>query len=361
MALEPRVTLRCLVEDLVSGWTNADHYRSVLSLRELVNKCIAGEIPKSKLSHHVRAIPRLNSLSHPLLRHFTSYFTSDYDASKLESISGLSSPHWWKQKTQQWRGAATDHSSVSSDSVWLCSAGIRRDGDRSDFYRSFTKQVKKTGTSSFLPAKTDMLLLEIDERVTAKDAWILQIHCSTLALLAEARRHVGTTVTMEFSKPSRFSENEPIGKISVSIEERLKEDDAELDEVFLVATILNEAELDSVKLAGQYARAAIEDNAHLWVSSVYVENSFAFSAVVPPHAIEQAKLLEDNHELPIDFQPQGLRIGLQSHYTHKGGIVNAQVEGSAIKSLCGYWFVPIRDDENLEKCPKCVERHQQLQ
>ncbi|WP_345472986.1 DUF3039 domain-containing protein [Glutamicibacter ectropisis] len=360
MTMEPRVTLRCLIEDLTSGWTNADHQRAASSLGNLVSKHFADEISKSQLARHVRVFPRLNALSHPLLRHFSNHFTSEYDPSKLESISGLSNPHWWKQKTQQWRGAVTDHSSVSSDSAWLCAAGIRRDGDNSDFYKSFMYQVSNNGPSSFLPAKADKLLLEIDEKITAQDAWYLQIHCSTLALLAEARRHVGKTVTMEFTKPSRFSESEPIGSLSVSIIGRIKEGATELDEVFLAATILNEAEVASVDLAGQYARAAIDDDAEAWTSTTYVENSYAFSAIVPPSAIDNAELLETNHELPLDFQPLGLRIGLRSHYTYKDGIVNAQVEGSAIKSLCGYWFVPITDHENVEKCPRCVQRHKQL-
>lgn len=367
MALERRVTLRCLVNDLVSDWTNADHYRSVQSLRDLVTQCLSGEVAKSTVSRHLRTLPRLNALSHPLLRHFSSYFGSDYDPSKLESISGLSDPHWWKQKTQQWRGAATDHSKVTSDSVWLCAAGIRRDGDISDFYKSFTRRVKNSGVDSYLPTDADDLLLELDDKATSFDAWVLQIHCSTLALLAESRRRVGETVTMQFPRPSRHSENkpssrsanEPIGEISLSIT-RIYEDGAELDEVFLVAKILNQAEVTSVDLAGQFARAAVQSDTQEWASTVFVEDSFAFSALVDPRAIEQAEHLETEHELPSDFQPTGLRIGLRSHYTQKNGIVNARVDGSAVESLCGYWFVPIKDHEHLEKCPRCVEQHQSL-
>lgn len=359
MAMERRVTIRCLVEDLVSGWTEADQYRSVQVLRDLVGRCIANDVPKSEVSRYLRALPRLNDLSHPLLRHFSNAFGPNYDATKLESISGLSKPHWWKQKTQQWRGAATDHSIVSADSVWLCAAGIRRSGDNSDFYKSFTRHVKNSGVDSYLPTKEDELLIELDEKATAYDAWVLQIHCSALALLAESRRRVGETISMTFSKPSRSGTKKTIGEISLSIM-RVTEDDVDLDEVFLVAKILDHEEIASVDLACQHARAAIQSDAQEWNSTVYVKDSFAFSALVDPEAIVRAELLETKHELPSEYWPQGLRIGLRSHYTRKNGIVNAQVEGSAIESLCGYWFVPTQDHENLDLCSECVERHESL-
>lgn len=359
MVVERHVTIRCLVEDLVSGWTEVEHFRSVQTLRELLSRCVEGNAPQSTVAHYLRTIPRLNALSHPLLKHFSSYFGSDVDATKLESISGLSNPHWWKQKTQQWRGAATDHSSITTDSVWLCAAGIRRKGDNSDFYTSFTRHIKNSGIETYLPAREDELLLEIDAKTTVYDAWILQIHCSALALLAESRRRVGETIKVEITSPSRTSANKTIGELSSFIT-RVEEDGVILDEVFLVATILDRSEVMAVDIAFQHARSALQNDAEEWHSTPFGQDAFASSAIVDPETIERAEQLEKDHELPSSYLPQGLRIGLRSHYTRKNGILNAQIEGSAIETLCGYWFVPTKDHENVTLCPKCIERHETL-
>lgn len=364
MAIKRRVTLRCLTDDLKTDWEDADHYRAVKHLRRLTKQCLDKEIQRSQVARELRNIPQLNALKHPLLRHFDNSFGTEHDATTAESISGLTNPHWWKQKTQRWRGAATTHSMVGEDTAWLCAAGIRRSHDNSDFYKKFMRDVERNGPKPYLPAAEDLLIVEIDEKITALDAWKMQIHTSVLALLAEARENLGTTHSSQFHASSRKpisagSSKNPIGEISLAVDTENIEG-TELFEAFLVAKVLDNSEIQQIDVACQYARAALQSDAEEWRATPYTENAFAFSALIDPIALVHAEMLMRDGELPEESRPEGLRIGLRAHYSRKHGIVEAQVEGAPILGLCGYMFVPTANHESLDTCTECSQRHNQL-
>lgn len=357
MALKKRVTLRCLVEDLTAGWESGDQYRAVQSLRDIVSRHIAGDAKDSDVARHIRCLPPLNSLAHPLVRQFSASF-QDVSPSR-ESISGLTNPHWWKQKAMQWRGAATDHSLVGTDSVWLCAAGIRRQGNSDDFYKSFLRDVQRVGPEPWLPSLEDREAERIDNKVLEFDAWKLQIHSGVLVLLTEALASPGCTSSMSFPKPALGVGQKKIGTIELSAD-RVSIDGEELTEVFLVGTILDRAQVKSVDLAVQIARAALQKVPEEWKSTTYGEDRFAFSAMIDPQALAQAAELYRSGNLPEDSLPGDLRLGLRAHFARKHGLVDAQVEGSAVLSLCGYWFVPTADHAELSTCSECSQRHSQM-
>lgn len=347
------------MEDLTADWDDANHHRHAKTLRALLSKCIAGEVPESSVAAQLRNMPRLNALDHPLVRHFDASFGRDQRSESRESISGLSAPHWWKQKTSRWRGAATDHSVVGPSAVWLCAAGIRRQGDADDFYAAFMRDVTRSGPHPWLPSAEDLLAGKVDDKILALDAWKLQIHCGALALLAEAVQSPGETSTLEFPAPSRASSKAAIGQISMSIES-VDVDGVELGEVFLLASILNRKQIQAVDLAVQIARAALQSDAEVWHSTTYTDDSYAFSALIDPIARAHSEELARSGNLPAESVPGGLRIGLRAHYARKHGLVDAQVEGSSVLSLCGYWFVPTVDHTDLETCSECSQRHDQM-
>lgn len=359
MLLDRRVTLRCLVDDLTSDWANADHSRAVKSLRLSIAKCLAGELPESKVAAQLRNIPRLNSLDHPLIRQFDASYGPDQDSGSRESISGLSTPHWWKQKTTRWRGAATDHSMVGVDQVWLCAAGIRRDGDTDDFYTAFMRDVGRIGPQRWLPSAEDHLAGKIDEKILALDAWKLQVHCSTLALLAEALGSPSKSFKVKFPVPARSTSGTAIGELKLSCVS-VDIDGTEIWEAFLVAKVLDRSQIKAVDVAFQIARAAIQRDAEEWHATTYTNDAFAFSALVDPASREDALELSVTGNLPAHSAPGDLRLGIHAHYARKHGLVDAQVEGSAILSLCGYWFVPTADHVDLATCIECSKRHEQM-
>lgn len=359
MFLERHVTLRCLVDDLTSGWNDADEYRAVKILRPLIIRRLNGEITDAAVAAQLRAMPRLNVLNHPLVRQFDASFGPDEDPSSRENISGLTAPHWWKQKTMQWRGAATDHSIVGDSAVWLCAGGTRRQGDRDDFYAGFMRDVTREGPGRWLPGDEDRLAVMIDEKILSLDAWKLQVHCVTLALLAEALKRPGETIKVPFSGPSRILSTDVIGELSLSAES-VDVDGIAVTEVFLVTKIRERGSIVAVDVATQIARAALHSDAEEWHSTTYTADAFAFSAIIDPVARIQAEELVETGFLPLNSAPANLRLGLRAHYSQKDGIVSAQVNGSSILSLCGYWFVPISDHENVKTCSECVRRYEQF-
>jgi len=359
MVRDRRVTLRCLTDDLVDGWDDVDQHRRIRVLRSTVARCLIEEVRESKVAEELRKLPAISLLQHPLIRHFDGSFGPDYDSGSKESISGLSAPHWWKQKTTRWRGAATDHSAGGPDMVWLCAAGIRRAGDTDDFYQAFMRDVKRIGPQAFLPADEDYLLQKIDEKILALDIWKAKVHCAILALLGEARSSAGETHVMQFSAPSRKPSNRAIGELALSVE-AIDVDGEEMCEVFLSAKILDRDQIQSVDVAVQIARAALQSDAESWHSTTFTDDAYAFSAIIDPDALVLAEELRVTGRVPERSQPAGLRLGLRAHYARKHGLVHAQVEGSSVLSLCGYWFVPTQDHTNLETCAECARRHEQL-
>ena len=359
MTLDRNVTLRCVAEDLIAGWEEPDQLRAVKTIRGQITEHLAGGLPQSKIARTIKQVPRLNKLSHPLLRHFEATYSQGFSATTAESISGLSAPHWWKQKTQQWRGAATNHSiiydkypTLGDETMWLCAAGLRRDGDRSDFYKKFMADVRRQGPETFLPSGEDFTYHEIDEKCSVFDSWKLQLHCGTLILLSESLVRKGATKSFEIVKVSRFDDRHVIGKLELSVE-IVHVDNKALYEAFLVARVQDRAFIKEVDVACQIARAALQRSAEEWSPTPFGEDSFAFSALIEPEALAASKELAETGTLSEDSHPGELRLGIRAHYTHKDGIVDAEVDGYAVQSLCGHWFVPTRNPENLEVCADC--------
>lgn len=44
------------------------------------------------------------------------------------------------------------------------------------------------------------------------------------------------------------------------------------------------------------------------------------------------------------------------HYVNKTRLTSAFVQGHAVRAVCGFWFVPICEDDNLPICPRCEQQ-----
>lgn len=148
MAVRARPTIRCLMEELASSVEDPNQ-RSALASRRLKD---LGPAP-------------LDQIVHPLLVKATEQFVGrplrELHGLKISSVTDHS---WYRAKVGQWRGAV----SIDADGqVWLCAAGLRRDGDTADFYTSF-EQACETGSGPLLPTETDGRRLRL-ERVAAAE------------------------------------------------------------------------------------------------------------------------------------------------------------------------------------------------
>ncbi|HET8681834.1 MAG TPA: DUF3039 domain-containing protein [Micromonosporaceae bacterium] len=49
-----------------------------------------------------------------------------------------------------------------------------------------------------------------------------------------------------------------------------------------------------------------------------------------------------------------------SHYAEKNKIMEAMIEGTPIRALCGKVWVPSRDPKRFPVCPQCKEIYESL-
>ena len=52
--------------------------------------------------------------------------------------------------------------------------------------------------------------------------------------------------------------------------------------------------------------------------------------------------------------------GHTSHYTHRQHLAGSTINGTAVRALCGAYFVPTQDHETLPCCQTCQTRFKEL-
>lgn len=358
MALDRHVTLRCLLDDLLDGWEETGQQRAIREIGLVAEKHQQGSAKDSDVARHLRNLPPFNVLAHPLIRSFNSSFHPDSDSRLRESISGMSEPHWWKQKTGRWRGAATDHAMVGNDQVWLCAGGKRAAGDDRDFYTQFTRAASTPKLQEYLPSPADRLIETVDLKITKLDTWKHQVACATLALLGQSLHSIIDLEPIAVHAVTRGSDETAIGTIALAID-RVLVDDTEIIEVVLTARPSNPRHIVQFDVAVQIARATLQPNAEDWQSTAAAEDVYIFSAMLDEDARSRAALLATDGDLALSSETN-LRLGVKAHYTRASGLVHAQVSGSSVRALCGYWFIPTADHRGRETCDECVHQHTSL-
>jgi hypothetical protein len=49
--------------------------------------------------------------------------------------------------------------------------------------------------------------------------------------------------------------------------------------------------------------------------------------------------------------------GEVKHWTHRRSLADATINGEAVKSMCGTYFVPVQDHESMPQCAECQQRY----
>jgi hypothetical protein len=80
-----------------------------------------------------------------------------------------------------------------------------------------------------------------------------------------------------------------------------------------------------------------------------IENSF--STIAEPGWC--LRRLPELRRLASTKQLAESRPGDHAHFAHTRDLSDANVEGRAVRALCGAWFVPCQDHETLPKCNDC--------
>lgn len=65
-------------------------------------------------------------------------------------------------------------------------------------------------------------------------------------------------------------------------------------------------------------------------------------------------------EQPVEYRYDGGDHERFSHYVPREKLMEAMVEGTPVRALCGKLWVPSRDPERFPVCPQCKEIHESL-
>ena len=354
MGLIRRVTLRCLCEDLDSDWANSHQRREFARLWRLAQ----GDASNGELARIIKSLPPTVMIDHPLVTSFRSAFEDDAKTVRRESISGLSNPHFWKQKSNRWRGAATEAiDAVGEGEVWLCAGGLRAQGDNRDFYNQFCSHIKAHGALKFLPTAADRRYQDVEAKNARREAWRAQIQLSTLICLNKALK-TREDNSLHVPAPKPDSEDAPLLHATFQVE---RVDDAveSITELVVQIHINDLKHMNLATLAKNYVLNAIEPNVEAWSLLPGAGTDTIWATDVTPQIGELAATASESNELPASSRGKWAPAA-SAHYSRKNYLVEAHVKGDPVRGLCGTWFVPTDNPDNHPICPICKERYQAL-
>lgn len=353
MGRSRRVTLRCVTEDLASGWTTPDDLANAKRLRELAQKAVGGDIPDSVVRKQLRLLPTLSQLRHPLILAFDGQFAGDDDAGTLrETISAVNDRQWFKQTySARWRGAAAVLEEDGAETVWLGAAGYHRQGSPEDFYEAFARRCH-AGSDAFLPTDEDFTVRRIEVNVARLDAWKLQVHLTALVLLDAAVNNPETTCKSTLLSP----DSSELLTMSMTVV-HTDVDGITAHELVVELVPVGWEHPSLCKLTSAIVTSAIDPQPETWKCAPLKDNAESHWTVLTVEAMSAARAAADSGELSSDVRPGEVRIGTVAHYSHRDHIAYASVHGEAIQAMCGHWFVPTADHETKPKCATCQEEY----
>lgn len=346
-----RVTLRCLCQDLSEDWGDASQLRDFRVLWDVLRS----DHKDSGVADLLESLPTVGMADHPLVRSFRAAFEAGGHTVRRESISGLTSPHWWKQKVSRWRGAATDSDLIGDSEAWLCAGGLRAAGDERDFYRSFMSRVATGGAEQFLPDQNDRRLQRIESKIARREAWARQIQLSALVCLDRAY-HVGIPVPFHVPAPSPCKVESPLLHLEFDVARETVEGE-ELNELYLRVSSQDLSRPNLVEEAVHLVREIVEPIVDEWRLLPGQGYDLHWSTIVSQSVIKASAEAVESGELPEPIAESDFRLAVRAHYAKKNSLVDATIDGEPVRGLCGKWFVPTMNPDHLDVCSVCADAY----
>jgi hypothetical protein len=301
-------------------------------------------------------MPPLARLGHPLIHAFDGQFSGEDDANTLrETISSVRDRPWFKQKySSRWRGAAVILADGDEEIVWLGAAGYRRAGSPEDFYATFASACAD-GSDAFLPLAEDTAVRKVDEKVTRRDAWKLQLHLTALVLTCAAYDDVENPYSAQILTPDSAD------LLTLTMTVVATEVHGAVALELLVELHPSSWEFPALcEAAGRVVRTAIEPTMEAWVTAPLADAGMSHWTVLTEEAIAAARSRADSGQLDASARPGEVRLGTVAHYARVENLTHATVVGEAVRAICGHWFVPTADHEHLPRCATCQESWEKL-
>jgi hypothetical protein len=253
-------------------------------------------------------------------------------------------------RSSQWRGGVWKD---PADGVcWLLVAGLAKGGheDRDDFYKRVARENDSGTSAKWLPTEEDRRLLRQETAARLTLEWELNIQRQVLEALEAV--HAGGNYRFLVPHPSPKQPRD-LAEVELTVDP-IRDGDIDTDDVVLEVRPRSGATYPWVTKLEIRMLISINPPEQGWDTS----GNHIFSNMGDPGAwaervVELRSLCEAN-ELAVS-EP-----GTASHYTHRAGLISSTIEGRAVRALCGVYFVPTQDHEQLPQCATCSTRYSNL-
>ncbi|MDF9716624.1 DUF3039 domain-containing protein [Nocardioides sp. ChNu-153] len=320
-----------LKEDLTSGWDSPVPQRRIA----------AGQ--HSEL-HPVSELP------HPIIAKATESFGPDAAHDNyVGPVASAAQLRLLEIKQSQWRGGVWQDDETGV--CWLVVAGLAKGGhqDRDDFYQRVQRENDSGDISDWLPSKDDIRLLKQETAARLMTEWELGVQRLVRDVLRTIHEGGAAQLAVEHPIPGKGG----LAQVEISVI-AVRDDDYVADEVVV----------EIVPAAG-FAWSNL-----MWQLTARVLNSIdppeqrwdrykdTYSNIGEVGAWTERLTALDEHVRSGTLATSA--PGSVSHFSHRKHLAGSTIEGTAVRALCGTFFVPTQDHKALPECPTCSQRFAEL-
>lgn len=291
----------------------------------------------------------MSGLPHPIIQKAKESFGDNpNDRIQARPIASSTQIRLLEIRQGQWRGGVWEDKDTGIH--WLVVAGLAKGNhqDRDDFYEVVARTNQQGNIPTWLPQPSDINLLKLETAARLRTQWELDIQTKVFQSLE--RVHSGGSQRVEFLHP--IQDRGPMCAMNLTVSlERAIDLDGTIDADVINVEFFPRPEYESSSLFWSLilrVLISLEPPQEKWER---FKNSF--SNLGEPGAWKaRIKDLENltNQGLLAKSKPCS-----HSHYTHRRHLAENTINGKAVRSLCGSYFVPIQDHTALPTCPECQQ------
>ena len=232
---------------------------------------------------------------------------------------------------------------------WIVAVGLAKGNhaDADDFYEILRRRLTNGGHADVLPTELDNKLLKREAAAAVYQCWQLSIQGLAADLLDEAVR-TGNASGLAPHPTGR----QPLVRVQVTWTAVVTPSEKYED---LVVELLDRRQPGS-GFEWQIVQRVLISLAPP-VQGWDIAGDTYSNLLEPGHAVSQGARLRRAVQAGELIFPEPGRV---SHYTHERHIAEAAVNGSALRALCGVFFVPSQDPDSFDTCPYCEIVRRQL-
>lgn len=296
----------------------------------------------------------LSELPHPILKKAAAAFGEDPAQDTCEGrVRCCSSIAVWEIKVEQWRAGVW----IAEDGVcWVIACGLAKGdhADRDDFYQALERTESGPGAHTLKPTEGDIKLWKREVVGEALSVWERDVQTQAARGLTTALAKGSAQFDIAHPLSDRLQERERLmSTVTVEIA-TIREEDYDYDEV--TVTFDSSSRWLGTDLEWQLVTRVLITIAPPEQGWDRFQNTYSNLAEPDSLAVRLQQLDELSEAGDLaESQP-----GDHAHHAHRRSLTDRTVNGHAVRALCGAFFVPIQDHDELPVCPACSRRIDEL-